>query len=242
MDQVCGVPPLSSYYPFSLEYLLLGIRKPRETYRLMKFLRRVINNWFNFALHRRVFTALYTQCFPSVCGKNFTGDSGGIRTHDLLPTSADVLTSRPPSLPDDDRPVRILCGSGFCDIYRSSRLWSYFSTDTWKALSTQLVKGKLNQKLVGYHCPPIVSVRGRGVEGSRGRGVEGSRGRGVEGSRGRGVEGSRGRGVGSRGRGVEGSRGRGVEGSRGRGVEGSRGRGEHTQSLTRARNAEVIIT
>ena len=41
--------------------------------------------------------ALYTQCFPSVCGKNFTGDSGGIRTHDLLLTSADVLASRPPS-------------------------------------------------------------------------------------------------------------------------------------------------
>ena len=42
--------------------------------------------------------ALYTRCFPSVCGKkNFTGDSGGIRTHDLLLTSAAVLTSQPPS-------------------------------------------------------------------------------------------------------------------------------------------------
>ena len=47
--------------------------------------------------------ALYTRCFPSVCGKNITGDSGGIRTHDLLLTIADVLTSRPSSLPDDDR-------------------------------------------------------------------------------------------------------------------------------------------
>ena len=28
--------------------------------------------------------ALYTQCIPSVCGKNITGDSGGIRTHDFL--------------------------------------------------------------------------------------------------------------------------------------------------------------
>ena len=46
-----------------------------------------------------VCVALYTQRFPRVCGKNFTGDSGGIRTHDLLLTSADVLTSRPPSLP-----------------------------------------------------------------------------------------------------------------------------------------------
>ena len=45
-------------------------------------------------------TALHTQCFPSVCGINFTGDWGGIRTHDLRLTSADVLTSRPPSLPD----------------------------------------------------------------------------------------------------------------------------------------------
>ena len=62
--------------------------------------------------------ALYTRCFPSVCGKDFTGDSGGIRTHDLLLTSADVLTSRPPSLPDDDRPARILYSSGFRDIYR----------------------------------------------------------------------------------------------------------------------------
>ena len=62
--------------------------------------------------------ALYTQCFPSVCGKNFKRDSGRIQTHDLLPTSADILTSRPPSLPDDDRPARILCSSGFRDIYR----------------------------------------------------------------------------------------------------------------------------
>ena len=58
--------------------------------------------------------ALYTRCFPSVCGKNFTGDSGGIRTHDLLLTSADVLTSQPPSLPDDDWPARN--SSGFRDI------------------------------------------------------------------------------------------------------------------------------
>ena len=35
---------------------------------------------------------LYVQCFPSVCEKkHFTGDSGGIRTHDLLLTSANVL-------------------------------------------------------------------------------------------------------------------------------------------------------
>ena len=62
--------------------------------------------------------ALYTQCFPSVCGENFTGDSGGIGTHDLLLTSADVLTSRPPSLPDDDWLASIPYSSGFHDIYR----------------------------------------------------------------------------------------------------------------------------
>ena len=67
--------------------------------RLMKLLRWVINNWFNFALH----------VHRRVCEKTFTGNSGGIQTHDLLLTSADVLTSQPPSLPDDDRPARILC-------------------------------------------------------------------------------------------------------------------------------------
>ena len=65
-----------------------------------------------------MFIALHTRCFPSVCGKNFTGDSDGIRTHDLLLYIADVLTSRPLSLPDDDRPARILYSSGFRDIYR----------------------------------------------------------------------------------------------------------------------------
>ena len=66
--------------------------------------------------------ALYTQCFPSGCGKNFTGDSGGIQTHNLLLTSADVLTFRPPSLPDDNWPARILYSSGFRDIYRLKKL------------------------------------------------------------------------------------------------------------------------
>ena len=55
------------------------------------------NRWYiiDFILpNTDVCIALYTQCFPSVCGKNSTGDSGGIRTHDLLLTSADVLASR----------------------------------------------------------------------------------------------------------------------------------------------------
>ena len=51
----------------------------------------------------------------SVGKKNFRGDSGGIQTHDLLLTRADVLTSRPPSLPDDDRPARIQYSSGLRD-------------------------------------------------------------------------------------------------------------------------------
>ena len=40
--------------------------------------------------------------------KNYTGDSGGIRTHILLLTSADILTSRPLSLPNDNWPASIL--------------------------------------------------------------------------------------------------------------------------------------
>ena len=54
--------------------------------KLMKFLRRVINNWFHFALHQRVYSTAYSVV--SECLWNsFTGDSGGIRTHDLLLTS-----------------------------------------------------------------------------------------------------------------------------------------------------------
>ena len=73
---------------------------------------------FNFAQHRHVYS------FPSVCGKkNFPGDSGGIRTHDLLLISADVLTSRPPSLPNDDWLARILDNNGFRDVYRYSAIF-----------------------------------------------------------------------------------------------------------------------
>ena len=74
---------------------------------MVSSLRRVIENWFNCVLYTDVCIALYVQCFPSICEKTSQGDSGGIRTHDLLLTSADVLTSRPPSLPDDDWPARI---------------------------------------------------------------------------------------------------------------------------------------
>ena len=77
-----------------------------------------LRDWF-YLPYTNVCIALHTQCFPSVCEKkNFTGDSGAIWTHDLLLTSADVLTSRPPSLPDDDWPASILYSSGFRDMYR----------------------------------------------------------------------------------------------------------------------------
>ena len=118
--------------------------------------------------------ALYTQCFPSVCGKNFTGDSGGIRTHDLLLTSADVLTSQPPSLPDDPLLYRILAGlSSSCKLggreVKTSALVSRRSWDrippespvkffphTRKAMSMQCythvgVMAKLNKLFVTRH-------------------------------------------------------------------------------------------
>ena len=52
----------------------------------MTFLRRVINNWFNFAIHQRVYSTVYSV-LSECLWKNFTGDSGGIRTHDLLLTT-----------------------------------------------------------------------------------------------------------------------------------------------------------
>ena len=42
-------------------------------------------------MYTDVCIALYAQCFPSVCEKYFTGDSGGTRTHDLLPTKLNKL-------------------------------------------------------------------------------------------------------------------------------------------------------
>ena len=67
--------------------------------------------------------------------KNFTGDSGGIRTHNLLLTSADVLTSRPPSLPDDNLLARIPYSSGFRDYRFPPESPVKFFTDTRKALN-----------------------------------------------------------------------------------------------------------
>ena len=62
----------------------------RDIYRLMKFLRRMINNWFNFALHRRVYSTAYSV-LSECLWINFTWDSGGIRTYDLLLTKGDIL-------------------------------------------------------------------------------------------------------------------------------------------------------
>ena len=73
-----------------------------------------------FSLHRRVYSTVYSVLSECLWKKNITGDLGGIRTHDLLLTRADVLTSRPPSLPDDD--ARILCSCGFRVIYMLMKL------------------------------------------------------------------------------------------------------------------------
>ena len=61
------------------------------------------NQWFNCkasfdfilpSFQRHMYEALHAQCFPSET--KFTDDSGGIQTHDLLLSSADGVTSRPP--------------------------------------------------------------------------------------------------------------------------------------------------
>ena len=51
----------------------LEIKYNVKLHKFMKFLHWVINNWFDliwFALHSCMHEALYTLCFPSVCGKN----------------------------------------------------------------------------------------------------------------------------------------------------------------------------
>ena len=83
----------------------------------------MINNWFNL-FYTDVCIVLHTQCFASVCEKNSQAAWGGIWTHNLLLTSADVLTSRPPSLPEDDWQARILHSSGFRDIYKLMKFLS----------------------------------------------------------------------------------------------------------------------
>ena len=139
--------PLISSMPFNSMIL---IYRRIFIYRLMKFLRRVINNWFNSALHD-VYSVLSEWLW-----KNFTGDSGVIWTHDQLLTSADVLTSRPPSLPNDDWPARILCtctcSSRFRDIYRMMKFLRrvifiyYINPPTIAALQVEIaVEVKISQ-------------------------------------------------------------------------------------------------
>ena len=48
--------------------------------------------YFSFALHRRVHSTVYSV-LSECLWKNFTGDSGGIRTHVILFTSAHVWTN-----------------------------------------------------------------------------------------------------------------------------------------------------
>ena len=54
---------------------LLGIGKQQLFHYLQSpFLYDLINFWFNFVPYTDVCIALYVQCFPSICEKNFTGD------------------------------------------------------------------------------------------------------------------------------------------------------------------------
>ena len=70
----------------------------RYQYRCLCGLIRFLFN-FRFALFdincKHCMLSVFTQCFE----KNVRFYSGGTRTHDLLPSSADVLTTRPPNLP-----------------------------------------------------------------------------------------------------------------------------------------------
>ena len=108
-------------------------------------------------VHRRV-SSTVCSVLSEYLWKNFTSDSGGIRTHDLLLTSADVLTSRPPSLPDDNWPARIPYSSGFRD-YRS---WVRIPPESpvkfflqiigkhwiYSAIHTSVYRTKLNQLFI----------------------------------------------------------------------------------------------
>ena len=84
----------------------------------MKFLSRVINNWFNLP-YTDVCIAQHILRAFWVSVKNFTGDSTSCL---LVQTS----TSWPPSLPDDDWLARILYSSGFRNIHYSNKLKEHF--------------------------------------------------------------------------------------------------------------------
>ena len=152
--------PIGRPISFRSESLHISFKGTNQSHKLIKFLRRVINNWFNFALHWRVYSTVYSVLSECLWKKNFRGDSGGIRTHDLLLTSADVLISPPPSMPDDDWPARILYSSGFRDIYRLMKFlhqvinnWFNFAlhrrvySTVYSVLSECLWEKKLHRRL-----------------------------------------------------------------------------------------------
>ena len=75
---------------------------------------------------------------------------------DLLLTSADVLTSRPPSLPNDDWPARIPYSSGFRYIYRLAififRVWLFIFLSKFPKRFNKLVEAVL-PTLQTLHMP-----------------------------------------------------------------------------------------
>ena len=59
----CGSARTCSIWNSSIPYLgrnIISYCLLSSHYRLMKCLRRVLNNWFNFALHRRVYSTVYS--------------------------------------------------------------------------------------------------------------------------------------------------------------------------------------
>ena len=57
--------------------------------------------------------ALHDQCFPRAYDKNFTGIMGGIRTHNLLLTGADIFISSTTKLAGVEWLIQILYSSRY---------------------------------------------------------------------------------------------------------------------------------
>ena len=58
-----------------------------------------LSNSFYVLARTDVYHTENSVCSPYACEKNASCYSGGTRTHNLLLSSADVLTTRPPNLP-----------------------------------------------------------------------------------------------------------------------------------------------